>query len=406
VRNVATACGADPLEKQICDTDDHTLDIVNPGIDVTKSAVITAHVGDTVTYSFAVHNTGDVPLSGIAVDDNVLGHVGTITTIAAGETVTLTKNMTVPAGAEAVDNTVTACGLDPLAVPLCDTDLHHLAVLHPALTIDKKVGGADHQPVSDALLAHQGDALGYAVVVRNTGDTPLEITALSDTLKAGFAGTCGKGIGGTLAPNEATTCVYTTLAGASDAHNVASVTGVDSLGGSTGTRSATDETFVNVVHPAIKVEKTADPKTVEPGQTTTYTYVVTNTGDTTLSNVALTDDVLGSIGTVDSLAPGEAKTLAKTVTIQANSPRTNIATACGVDALHARVCGTAKATISIVLPVTPHQRIRTPQARVTVTPPQSLPHTGFRLFLWVAIAIDLVAAGMAMMQVQRRSRRA
>jgi hypothetical protein len=187
---------------------------------------------------------------------------------------------------------------------------------------------------------------------------------------------------------------------------VASVTGVDALGGAGGTRSATDETFVNVIHPTIKVEKTANPNAVEPGQNTTYTYVVTNTGDTALSNVAVTDDVLGLIGSVESLAPGESKTLTKTVTIQADSPRTNIATACGVDVLQKQVCGTAKATISIVLPVTPHQRVRTPQARITVTPPRSLPHTGFRLFLWVAIAIDLVAAGLAMMQVQRRSRRA
>ena len=53
--------------------------------------------------------------------------------------------------------------------------------MNPAITIDKKVEGGDHKPVGDALLSHEGDTLGYTVLITNTGDTPLQITALSDT---------------------------------------------------------------------------------------------------------------------------------------------------------------------------------------------------------------------------------
>jgi len=185
--------------------------------------------------------------------------------------------------------------------------------------------------------------------------------------------------------------------------NNARVTGIDDFG-----RVVTDDDSytIDILHPAIEVAKSASPTSVEPGQSTTYTYVVTNTGDTILSNVIVTDDVLGSVGSVDSLAPGSSSTLTKTVGVQANSPRTNIATACGVDALDLRVCATAQATISIVLPLLPEHRAPAPQRRVTVTPPQNLPHTGFRLFLWVAIGIDLVAVGVALLEAQRRLRRA
>lgn len=37
------------------------------------------------------------------------------------------------------------------------------------------------------------------------------------------------------------------------------------------------------------------------GQTVTYTYVVTNTGDTTLFDVVV--EVLGAVGTIDAFAP-------------------------------------------------------------------------------------------------------
>ena len=182
-RNVATACGLDPLQDETCDTDDHIVDVINPGIDVTKTAAEFAHEGDEVTYTFRVHNTGDVALAPVTVADDVLGEIATIPSLAGDATAEVTKTMTVPASTDAVDNEATACGLDPLSDELCDTDIHHLTVIHPSITIDKKVAGGDHKPESDALVAHEGDDLGYTVTVTNTGDTALEITALSDVLE-------------------------------------------------------------------------------------------------------------------------------------------------------------------------------------------------------------------------------
>ena len=68
---------------------------------------------------------------------------------------------------------------------------------------------------------------------------------------------------------------------------------------------------MDLIHPAIDIVKTVNPDSGEPGDTVTYTYVVTNTGDTTLYNVSVDDDIIGHIGDIAELAPGESETLTK-----------------------------------------------------------------------------------------------
>ena len=384
VRNVAEACGLDPLQEEVCSEDDHTIDVIHPAIDVVKSGAEFAHEGDEVTYTFTVSNIGDVDLTNVSVDDDILGHIGDVPSLAVDAEAELTKTMVVPAATSAVDNEATACaGEAP-----CDTDIHHLTVIHPAITIDKKVGGGDHKPVDDALVAHEGDELGYTVLITNTGDTPLEITALADSLSDAVPGSCSLNTGDTLEPGDDFTCVYTMDATSADAHNVVSVTGEDVLGGEKGTVGGEDETFVRVIDPEIQVVTVATPETVEPGQDVTYTYEVTNIGDTDLVDVEVSDDILGDIGTVDSLAPGEEALLSTTTTIQADSPRTNVATACGSDELGLSACDTDDATITIVLPAGPEGR----------DGGDVLPTTGFNLTLWVAAGIALIATGLVLIQ--------
>ena len=62
-------------------------------------------------------------------------------------------------------------------------------------------------------------------------------------------------------------------------------------------RSGSDTATVTVVHaPAISLAKTPEPANyVASGETITYTYLVTNSGNVTLSRITLTDNKLGSI---------------------------------------------------------------------------------------------------------------
>src|SRR5207245_1644322 len=111
-----------------------------------------------------------------------------------------------------------------------------------------------------------------------------------------------------------------------------------------------------------------------------------NIGDTTLHDVAVTDDVVGTVGTISSLQPNETKVLTKTEVIAADTARTNIGTACGTDVLNLTVCDTDPATITIVLPLPPQPR---------------LPKTGFAVLLWTAFGMTLIAAGLAMIKSRR-----
>ena len=68
---------------------------------------------------------------------------------------------------------------------------------------------------------------------------------------------------------------------------------------------------VDVVNPGIDLVKLAGSapdggtETVPSGSDVTYTYIVVNTGDTFLSSITITDDVLGAVGTiVGPTAPG------------------------------------------------------------------------------------------------------
>lgn len=54
--------------------------------------------------------------------------------------------------------------------------------------------------------------------------------------------------------------------------------------------NVTASTSIDVIHPAIDVQVMPSPLSIEHGQAVTYTYQITNTGDVTLTSVALIDD--------------------------------------------------------------------------------------------------------------------
>ncbi|UCE74366.1 MAG: DUF11 domain-containing protein, partial [Methanomassiliicoccales archaeon] len=124
--NTAYAEGTDNLGETVTDSDSHTVDILHPVINVTKTADRTyAYWGDSINYTFTVSNDGDCILYNVSVIDTIFGDLTSHlddTTLDIGETNTFTITYVVPMGSEDIVNVVTASGTDNLGKTVTDSD--------------------------------------------------------------------------------------------------------------------------------------------------------------------------------------------------------------------------------------------------------------------------------------------
>ena len=314
-----------------------------PGIDVTKSCPQTVAFGADITYTITVTNTGNEALENVSVSDALLG--GDITAafnlpdpLPVGNTV-YSADFTYTPGAneDPVVNSVTASGdgVDS-GTPVsdtaeCTTDITHV----PGIDVTKSC------PQTVAF----GADITYTITVTNTGNEALENVSVSDALLGGDI-TAAFNLPDPLpVGNTVYSADFTYTPGANEDPVVNSVTasgdGVDSGTPVTDTAECTTD----VSNPGISIVKTVDEEIVPIGTTVTFTYVVTNTGDVTLFNISVDDDIMGHIGDIASLDPGEDATLTKDFVV-GDEIVTNIGTAVGHDILGREVSASDDATVS------------------------------------------------------------
>ena len=181
---------------------------------------------------------------------------------------------------------------------------------------------------------------------------------------------------GTLLQGASTSYTCTTGALSASFTNIASVTGHPPVGPDV---TASDNAPVTVTtppappvvvtHPAISITKSPPTQTVTTGLTVTFTIVVTNTGDVTLTNVTVTDALSPGcartktdIPALASMAPGA------TVTYQCTSAAvtasfTNVAIATGTPPTGSNVTASASAAVVAQAPLQP-----APKPSVAVKP--------------------------------------
>jgi uncharacterized repeat protein (TIGR01451 family) len=305
-----------------------------PEIDVEKSCPDSVDAGAEIEYTITVENTGTEALVDVSVDDTLLGDITAdfdpdlSLGLAVGATATATVTHTAP-GAGSVTNTVTATGTGAVSdTDDSDTASCRTEVTPPGPAIQIIKGGSPE-------LVHRGDTITYQFEVTNTGDVELFDVDLTDARCD--AGTIDPGVDvdGSLGVDEVWHFTCTHLVTQDDPDpilNTATVRG-DTVEGEGGVEVTDQDTFeVDIIHPGISIVKTVSDDTVPEGTVVTYTYVVTNTGDTTLFNISVNDDVIGPIGTITSLAAGASATRTGTFTV-GDSPTTNIGTASGADIL-------------------------------------------------------------------------
>jgi uncharacterized repeat protein (TIGR01451 family) len=233
---------------------------------------------------------------------------------------------------------------------------------------------------ADAPLVEGGDTIGFLITVGNNGPGTANGVTLTDTLptNGGLAWSIDLIDGqapGSEPPCSITdgvlTCDFGSLeSGASHTVHITSPTDstttcgavnntvtVDALNEpNTPEFTANDQASASltVICPGISIVKTVNPVSGDPGDTVTYTYVVKNTGDTTLFNVSVDDDVIGHIGDIAKLDPGETVTLTKDFVLPAGDPEvTNVGTATGTDVLGTKVSDNDDAFVTIVKAANP-----------------------------------------------------
>jgi hypothetical protein len=172
----------------------------------------------------------------------------------------------------------------------------------PAMTMVKS---ADPLTYSNA-----GDEIDYSYLVTNTGKIPLTGISVTDD-KASV--NCPKD---TLAEDESMTCTASYAVAQGDI-DLGSVTN-HAAAVSDQTDPANDEATVTAIQtPELTIEKSVTEKTYTlAGDLLHYSYLVTNTGNVTLTGVGVTDDKTTVVCPKTTLVPEESMTCMATYTVR------------------------------------------------------------------------------------------
>lgn len=250
-------------------------------------------------------------------------------------------------------------------------------------------------------VAHVGDAITYTFNVSLGANSPaVHSVTVSDPICDTGTLSSPTGDDGDAVLEQGETWHYscTRLVTTSDPDplpNTATANGTDANGNHV---SDTDTHVVDIIHPAILIEKSANKDSVKPGGSVTYTYVVTNIGDVTLTSISVVDDKIGHICDIASLDPGELATCTKVFTgADSAGPLKNVAVAEGTDPLGLKVSDDDTLIIEVVLGKT-----------ITPTPPGGTAFTGSSAVLPLSeLALILLLLGSGMLWASRnRGKRA
>ncbi len=138
-------------------------------------------IGSTVTWTYLVKNTGNVPLTGIAVTDNPIGAVTCPgTTLAPGAEMTCTATGTGVAGQYANTGTVTATGA---GTQVTDTDPSHYFGVAAGIDIEKATNGQDADLPPGPFIP-VGGPVTWTYVVTNTGNVDVDRQRPSPTMSS------------------------------------------------------------------------------------------------------------------------------------------------------------------------------------------------------------------------------
>ncbi len=339
--NTATVSGATDQNNNTApdDSDSADVEISNPSIAVTKERSLPvppdqyATVGETVRFTITVTNTGDTILNTVLLTDtydtNYLTFVtatpspadsandgelnwSNIGPLNPGDSTTVVVEFTAAqstwngslhaqehnyATVSAVDENNDVVGPEE--------DTAFVRITNPAVTITKTLVGTDtHVPIEGYVT--------YNIVVENTGDTELTTVPVVDTFPSAYLAYSSDTSGftptvtgntitwsditgtGSLAPGDSISFTVTFEVVASSnpdtITNTACVEAAEDVNGDNPDDVCDDDSTVVTTHPEVSITKVRTSSSpILVGDLVTFTLYITNTGDTTLSTVPVTD---------------------------------------------------------------------------------------------------------------------
>jgi uncharacterized repeat protein (TIGR01451 family) len=251
---------------------------LKPAIDIEKTGPKYAHVGDTITYTYTVTNTGGVPLKNVDVVDDVAGVIVLDDTLGVGQVKTYTKTYTIKVGdPDPLVNWATVTADDCYGRTVTDKDDWSVDILHPDIEVSKS---ADNHCVE------VGEEVTYTIIVWNASpDTDLfNVTVVDPLLGTWNVGNLPVGASKTITQKLTITSSHP-----DPLTNTVNATGEDLLN-----KHVWDEASekIDIVHPMIGIMKQADKVCAEVGEKVTYTITVWNPSLDTPMHAVVTDSMI------------------------------------------------------------------------------------------------------------------
>ncbi|MEP5631152.1 MAG: hypothetical protein ABJP79_04665 [Tateyamaria sp.] len=366
---------------------------------VISDAPAEAAVDDEIEFTLTATNSGNQTIAGVTITDPLIGVLTcSVDDVAApanvvllpGQALVCVGNYTVTQDDiddQSLTNDAQVTGSDPqgetieddasVVVPLTDED-----------AVIRVVKAVEPAPTAGApSFVNVDDVVNFRITVFNDGNVTLQNITVSDALTV-VPSTCPID---ELAPGQSdSSCLVAYTVTQADINGA----GVDPFGGFDNTASAVgtavtpdatqveddDTIFVRGPDsaPALDLDKTADVPTVAlAGDTITYSYLVTNVGNITLSEaISVSDDRIANVNCpalpVDGLAPGAAITCSADYEVtQADidvGAITNIATATSSEAVAPATPGDETDSVTVPVAVNPSlSLVKTPSVTADVT---------------------------------------
>jgi len=427
--NTATATVDDPCGGEGITVDDTVTveTLFSPELTVTKATDFQgpAEVGDEIDYTIEVANTGDVTVTDLEVTDTLLSNLAYVSGDANMDEVLDLDETWVYSGSYEVTeddicgdivNTATATGMAACESPVTG-DSNQVTVTTtstPELTVTK---ATDFEGAATV-----GDVVEYTIEVENTGDVSVYDLTVVDAMLADLAYVSGDSdsddvldvgevwvFGGTYEVTEEDVC-WASLVNQAEASGFTlcedPVTG-------TSNEVTTEVTY--------EAELTVDKTTTlsgkaKAGDTVSYTIEVTNSGNVMLSDVVVTDLMLGIVAdtSIGDLAPGESGSISGSYVVKSDDKGkslTNTAVATATDPCGEEVSSEDSVTIEVSKPSvkkpTPVPPTPVPTPTIPVLPPLPpvIPPTGAAEATSLAWPLIVGLGTSALLVIRLRRRR-